>query len=125
VPRRDGQLRLGPPRAEGLLRIERRKVLSDDLRGSIALDALRADVPADDVPLRIQAEDRVILHAIHEQPKQVLLRRGRRPPVRIVSHSSPRSPRPSPASRELSALRASASNPQEPKRIICSRKVAL
>ncbi len=41
-----------------------------DVRRLIALDALRADVPRDDVARWIEQDDRVVLDAVHEQRKR-------------------------------------------------------
>ena len=48
----------------GFRRIEAGKVLADDLVSLVALDALRAFVPADDVPLGAKHEDRTILYTL-------------------------------------------------------------
>src|SRR5205823_1674751 len=51
-------------RGDVLRRVERRAGLADDLRLVVPLDALRAGVPRRDVALRVEAEHRVILHAV-------------------------------------------------------------
>src|SRR5439155_1995991 len=50
-----------------LLRVERAEVAADDLLGGVALEALRALVPAHDPALRVEHEDGVILHALDEE----------------------------------------------------------
>jgi hypothetical protein len=49
------------------LRVEARKVLTDDFLRRVALDPLGAGIPAGYIPMRVQHEDRVIRHGINEQ----------------------------------------------------------
>src|SRR2546430_1982663 len=53
-------------------RIEEREMLADDLVRPVALDALRAVVPAGHIAVRIEHEDGVILHAVDEQAEHLL-----------------------------------------------------
>ena len=69
----DRELLLGPMPGEVLGRIEPGKVRTDDFGGCIALDALRCGVPAGDVPLGVEAEDRVILDAVDQKAKALLV----------------------------------------------------
>src|SRR5215469_12844110 len=46
-------------------------MLSNDLRGLVLLDALGSDVPAADVPPRVEHEDRIILYGFDQQPKLI------------------------------------------------------
>jgi hypothetical protein len=50
-------------------KVEARDVLSDDLVRPVSFDALRTVVPGDDVPVRSEHEDRVVLYALHQQAK--------------------------------------------------------
>jgi hypothetical protein len=54
------------------LGIEARKMLAHDLVGLVALDALGADVPVADRALGREHVDRVIGHALHQQPEALL-----------------------------------------------------
>ena len=65
-----------PCRAMRLRRIEGREVLADDLVGGVALDALGAGVPGRDVAVRIEHEDRVVLHALDQQAEALLALRA-------------------------------------------------
>ena len=47
-------------------------MLADDLVGAVALEALGAGVPGQDMPLRVEHEDRVVAHALDEQPEALL-----------------------------------------------------
>src|SRR5688572_27404434 len=49
-------------------------MLADDLVGAVALDALRAKVPRDDAAARVEHEDRVVPHALDEEPECLLAR---------------------------------------------------
>jgi hypothetical protein len=51
--------------------VERREMLPDDLRRTIALDALRPQVPGEDIALWVEHEDRVIPHARHKQSQRL------------------------------------------------------
>ena len=51
------------------LGVEKTKMLSDDFVRTITLDTLRARIPRDDDPVRINLEDRVIDDRIDEPPK--------------------------------------------------------
>src|SRR6202008_4553301 len=51
-----------------LVGVEDGEVFADDLVGAVALDAFGAGVPADDVPGRVEHEDRVVAHSLHEPP---------------------------------------------------------
>src|SRR5262245_44249083 len=44
-------------------------MLTDDLLGSIALDALRACIPREDITICIQHEDGIVAHVLDQQPK--------------------------------------------------------
>ena len=66
----EAQFRHRPAGAVGFLRVEAREMVADDLFGAVALDAFGAFVPADDDALRIEREDRVVAHAVHQQPEQ-------------------------------------------------------
>ena len=73
------QLELGEPPGDQLARVEDREVLPDDLGGGIALDALGAGVPAQDVPVGVQREDGVVPDALDQQAIQVALVRRKAP----------------------------------------------
>ena len=47
-------------------------MLADDFCGAVAFDALGSRVPARHPPLRIEHEDRAILHALNQQPEALL-----------------------------------------------------
>src|SRR6185369_14849666 len=51
---------------------ELREVMTDDLLRAIPVDALGAHVPGRDVSGRIEHEDRVVLHAVDQQPVALL-----------------------------------------------------
>src|SRR4029079_9899419 len=53
-------------------RVEARHVVTDDLVGVGAEDALGAGVPARDAPGRIQPADGAVVHALDEQSKALL-----------------------------------------------------
>ena len=72
VAARDLKSLSGAPRLHVLGAVEDREVLADDLFGPIALDALRAGVPADHVAVRVEEEDGVVLDA-RDQPPEGLL----------------------------------------------------
>src|SRR5579883_1502978 len=55
-------------RAVGL-GIKTREMVPDDFVGCIAFDALRAGIPAYDISVRIQHEDRIVRHAADELPE--------------------------------------------------------
>ena len=61
----------GCARAVGL-RIEDGEAAPEDILGPVALEVLRPRVPARDAPLGIEHEDRVIAHALDEQPERLL-----------------------------------------------------
>ncbi|HET8584985.1 MAG TPA: hypothetical protein VFM89_04535, partial [Casimicrobiaceae bacterium] len=63
------QLVLGPAAVDGVLRVEDREMLADDLVRRITADALRAGVPRDDAAVGIEHEDRVVDDAVDEQPE--------------------------------------------------------
>jgi len=48
------------------VRVEAREMLADNLLGQVALDAPRAGIPIDDVPLGIEHENRIIGHRLHQ-----------------------------------------------------------
>ena len=62
----------GQPAGQRLGRVEPGEMAADDLVGAIALEALRAGVPGENVPLGIEHEDRVVAHAVHEEAKALL-----------------------------------------------------
>jgi hypothetical protein len=72
VPGRHLQLVRGYVAREGVGRIETGEMAADDLVGAIALEALRAGVPRQDVSFGIEHEDGVVAHALHEQAKAFL-----------------------------------------------------
>src|SRR5690606_10139741 len=82
------QLQLGPAHANGLLRIEAREVMADDLRGAVALDAFGAGVPAAHDAAGIEHEDGVIDHALDHQPEQVVANSWK-DAVRVVPWGAP------------------------------------
>ncbi len=53
-----------------LLAVEAREMAADDLAGFVALDALGAAVPAHHPALRIEHVDRIVAHALHQQPER-------------------------------------------------------
>ena len=55
-----------------LRRVEDPEVLADDLLGGPALAPLGPGVPADDVTLGVEHEDRVVLHRLDQQPQHLL-----------------------------------------------------
>ena len=61
------------------LGIEAREMLADDLLALIALDALRAGIPAHDIAARIDHEDCVVGHRVDQQGQMLL---GRLEPCR-------------------------------------------
>ena len=63
-------------------RIEQRDRPADDLACAVALDALRALVPAEDAPAAVDQEDRVVRDALHQQPE--LLVGGVRPGGKLL-----------------------------------------
>src|SRR5689334_2075414 len=63
------------PRLAGahiLFRIEAGEMLADDFRRAVALHALGAVIPTGDPALRVEHEDGIVLHRIHEQPEVLL-----------------------------------------------------
>src|ERR1700687_5333718 len=52
--------------------IEPRKVLSNDLLGSVALDLLRAFVPAQNDSRGIKHENRIVFDFFHQRPQTLL-----------------------------------------------------
>jgi hypothetical protein len=48
-----------------LIGVEDREVLSDDLLGLVALDALGSLVPGGDAPFGIEHDDGVVLYTLH------------------------------------------------------------
>src|SRR5215208_5271249 len=69
---RDAQLFVRVPAFDVLIGVEDREVLSDDLLGLIALDALGAWIPGGDVPFGVEHEDGVVLDALHQEPEALL-----------------------------------------------------
>ena len=69
LTRRDLELPFALTRGDVLGWVEDREVFSDDLPGRVALDPLGARVPRRDAPLRVEDENRVVLHAFDEQTK--------------------------------------------------------
>jgi hypothetical protein len=69
---REGELLPGPARLQVLRDVEAREVLADDLAARIALDALRAGVPAGDDALGIEHVDGVVGHAFDQQAEALL-----------------------------------------------------
>src|SRR6185312_4175244 len=55
-----------------LLRVEPRKVLSDDFFKGIPLDPLGARVPADNMPLGVQHKDRVVSDRVDKEAEALL-----------------------------------------------------
>jgi hypothetical protein len=53
-------------------RVEERHVLPDDLVGRVSLDATRALIPRRDRPIRLEHEDGVVVHTLHQQAKSLL-----------------------------------------------------
>src|SRR5207249_6006399 len=66
------QLPLRLSRANFFLAIEAGEVLADDLVRAVALEPARARVPAGDQPLRIEHENRAILHVLDHEPEPLL-----------------------------------------------------
>src|SRR5581483_4865197 len=58
-------------------REEPRVGLADDLIGPVSLDALGPRVPAGDVPAPVEHEDRVVPHALDQEPERLLAPRKR------------------------------------------------
>jgi hypothetical protein len=65
--RRDLQLALRPAAVERGLGIEHREMPADDLLGRVALDELRAAVPAHDAPPRVEQEHGVVLDLLRRE----------------------------------------------------------
>jgi hypothetical protein len=65
------ELELGESFLDELARVEDREMLADDLVRLVTLEPLGAGVPAQDHPVGIQSEDRVIADAFDEQPVEV------------------------------------------------------
>ena len=63
---------LGQSACERFGGVEARKVLADDLVGSVSLEALGAGVPGENVAVGIQHENRIVPHALDEQPEALL-----------------------------------------------------
>ena len=57
-------------------RIEHREMLAYDLLARIALDLLRATVPASDISVRIEHEDRIVSSAIEELVHALVVHKG-------------------------------------------------
>ena len=55
-----------------LLRVEAREMLAQDLAARVPGDALGAGVPAGDAAVHVQHVDRVVGHALHQQPEALL-----------------------------------------------------
>ena len=68
----DLQLLLRMPLGLALDGVEDAEVLPDDLAAGVARDPLRAGVPAGDVALGIEHEDRVVADGLHEEPEPFL-----------------------------------------------------
>jgi hypothetical protein len=68
----DLQFVVGPAPVDGVLRVEAREVLPDDLLGPVALDPFGPRVPGGDVALRVEHEDGVIEDAFHQEPEPLL-----------------------------------------------------
>src|SRR5579862_1752989 len=68
----DPQLVLRPLLVSGVIGIEDREMLSDDFLCTIALEALGAGVPGEHVACRVEHEDRIIAHALDQQPEALL-----------------------------------------------------
>src|SRR5215210_1687358 len=66
------QLALGLPALDVLLGIEDREVPPQYLLLAIALDAVRSFVPAGHPPFGVQHKDRVVFHALYQQPESLL-----------------------------------------------------
>src|SRR4029453_11368204 len=63
------------PRASGihvLVGVESRYVAADDLLAPVALDALRAGVPAGDDAVGVEQVQRIVHHALDQQPEALL-----------------------------------------------------
>ena len=71
-PRRDVELVLRVPGLLLLAWIEDAEVLADHLGGGPALGALRADVPAGDVPLGVEHEDGVLADGVDHEAEPLL-----------------------------------------------------
>src|SRR6185312_17171530 len=67
VARRSAQRLGGHAGGAIFLRVEAREMLADDFFRRVALDALRARIPAADLAVRIEHEDRVVRHALYQQ----------------------------------------------------------
>src|SRR5438270_5066168 len=65
--RRFAKLKLGEPLCDAFGGIKNRKVLADYFVRGVALEALRSRVPAEDVTIGIEREDRVIVDAFDKQ----------------------------------------------------------
>src|SRR5207248_10077934 len=66
------QIRRGLPRSDVLGGVEAGELPAEDLLRRIPLDALRPGVPAHDPTRRVEPEDRVVLHALHQQAEALL-----------------------------------------------------
>ena len=81
---RDPKSALRLARRQVLGGVEAGDVLADDLLGLVALALLGPRIPTRDVPGRVEHEDAVILHRLHQQPERVGTRVIRRGPIRRV-----------------------------------------
>ena len=72
VPPGDDELLFALARLDFFGRIEDREVFSDDFFGRVPLDALGAEVPRRNAPLRIQHENAVVEDALDEEPHALL-----------------------------------------------------
>src|SRR5262245_52980495 len=50
------------------LGVEDREMLADDLAGLVALEPLGTRIPGENVAHRVEREDGIVAHALHQQP---------------------------------------------------------
>ena len=72
LPRGPGEKARRSPRRDILSSIKTGEVLSDDLVGAVAFDALRPAVPGRHFPRRIDHINRDVMDAFHEHPETLL-----------------------------------------------------
>src|SRR5947209_8421644 len=68
---------LGPASLDDVPGIKAREMLTDNLFGLVALEALRAGVPGDNVTFGIEHEDGIILGSLHDEAKVLGFSLGR------------------------------------------------
>src|SRR3954466_12002189 len=70
--RGDLELVLRPATVDRLLRVEGGEMAADDLVRLVALDALRAGIPGEDVAAGVEQEDGIVLHPLHDAAERII-----------------------------------------------------